>query len=784
MKKQALARQRKVEHFTQEGTKAHEQLEKEIDDSNHSEEWKKQWKQKLREETDAAIASSATTTQEQFNSQFQQFQNKLTSASANETSTELSRSYNRLRALVKSDPQPGKPVYLDALTLGQLNEHQNNINKTIREAKTLLADKKHLLNPLEVENLNHLLNEAQKDFTAIEKLRPLKKQQDATRQNLVHLDQFTSEVTKNKEDLNVASKRYSSLPAHFLGENEKRQIAAAFGQAEARLSLLDQKISQTKSSENLNPAQIKQLEQFKNKEIEDTHAQAQKQVDALYYPHIKKSLKSFLRDTVKEFPYTDKKCKNLSDPKNSPFNNENSMNALLNNFQDNYVSQNCSPSNEGNTVDLGNASDLEEPEPGKRQRPESFHMNFHALCLNGQKQIVPHSIALRGTDGKMISCDLNVARATMKTVYHAFNPLSEAPQVYIEKKHAGSLGLEQKDDSKPAVQKAQNAFDKNAFQIKGEADLEKDILKMGVYGKLEVDQAQYSDRLLQNAQTGVSYQNGLQKYGGINLNDRFNNIRASNFTKNKTLLNDPKLKKQCATQILRQVAKMTEAGIIHRDIKPANVLMDDSGNCRVMDFGSAVWTREDPAAKEKHVVLNGYNHTQEYLRWHSSKEEEYGKSDPKLSSQDAQFLKYEAFEKKVMEETQGKGILLHNGETPDQAILRVAKASGEDPTQFEKFVTPHNDHFQTGAVLALVLSGDRGQTALLMKKLRDPKINHENKNTVIEQWFKDHVGNQDKTTLEAAKAMLKTYESAPNVQLKKASIVLAPFKNAPTKTSK
>jgi hypothetical protein len=192
-----------------------------------------------------------------------------------------------------------------------------------------------------------------------------------------------------------------------------------------------------------------------------------------------------------------------------------------------------------------------------------------------------------------------------------------------------------------------------------------------------------------------------------------------------------------------------------------------------MDFGSAAWVEEDPQTKEKRVVLNGYNHTQEYLRWHSSKEEEYGKSNPKLSSQDPDFLKYEAFEKEMMEKTQGKGIHLQNGETPDQAILRVAQATQEgNKERFEKFVSPHNDHFQTGAVLALILSGNRGQTTLLMKKVRDPSLTDTQKNAAIESWFTQHVKGQDPTTLEAAKTMLKTYEHAPASQLIKASKLL------------
>jgi serine/threonine protein kinase len=50
-------------------------------------------------------------------------------------------------------------------------------------------------------------------------------------------------------------------------------------------------------------------------------------------------------------------------------------------------------------------------------------------------------------------------------------------------------------------------------------------------------------------------------------------------------------------QICEGLKAAHKAGIIHRDIKPANIIIDESGRCRILDFGLAAVQSEERLTK-------------------------------------------------------------------------------------------------------------------------------------------------------------------------------------------
>ncbi|MFH1089049.1 MAG: serine/threonine-protein kinase [Candidatus Uhrbacteria bacterium] len=71
----------------------------------------------------------------------------------------------------------------------------------------------------------------------------------------------------------------------------------------------------------------------------------------------------------------------------------------------------------------------------------------------------------------------------------------------------------------------------------------------------------------------------------------------------------PTVAVKLALQVLEALAVIHEQGIIHRDIKPSNILLTETGEAKLIDFGAAHVTApdyDDPALREGIVGTYGY----------------------------------------------------------------------------------------------------------------------------------------------------------------------------------
>ncbi|MFZ9594552.1 MAG: protein kinase domain-containing protein [Bdellovibrionia bacterium] len=564
-----------------------------------------------------------------------------------------------------------------------------------------LVDAEKIVLDLKEKNQDLVLDEGEmKDLRGLiqlmDKVIPLKKELENRKRQIVLLSGQAS----------IAQEHFRSISNNPSYKTEHDQLKKGFSDLSTAqnevLQMLDQLKVQSRDL-NVDPSTFDNKKLEVEKKLKQFLSQVEslaKQIEDLQLGRFEGGFKEFIFGKVAQTPYVfrgNSACKGvISDlaglaDAGKKLNRESSFSG----FSDEVSRVQCSITNQGSEFEInfqlkskvGNRSSVSD-------------LSASVFCFNYEKYIIPKTIKTNG-----VTCDLAIAHATMKDVYHVFG-LSDQSKVFLHKRNEGALALDHQNEvSGRSKRKMENEFTKNSWQLQAESSLEKRVFDQKLYGDLILKEPVYSEMI--NDKDQKSFQNGLQDFGGFSLQQRLDHLVSGNGTENKKLLNDMSRMKSCAQDLISQVEKMHDLGIFHRDIKPANILVDNRGRCRVIDFGSAVWVRPDENGK-RYLVFNGYNHTQEYLRWFDSKNDALGGS-PKLSSEDRDFKAYEEFERKVMEVTQGRGIEMKEGEAPIDAMVRFARENPRfelpslEVDQIKKFTGGENDRAQLGAVLSMLL---------------------------------------------------------------------------------
>lgn len=83
------------------------------------------------------------------------------------------------------------------------------------------------------------------------------------------------------------------------------------------------------------------------------------------------------------------------------------------------------------------------------------------------------------------------------------------------------------------------------------------------------------------------------------------------YIRERNMLMDPEEATDMALKVCEALDEMHKAGVIHRDISPDNIHIDEAGNVKVIDFGSARLSKED--VEEKMIMIKpGYAPPEQY----------------------------------------------------------------------------------------------------------------------------------------------------------------------------
>ncbi len=404
-------------------------------------------------------------------------------------------------------------------------------------------------------------------------------------------------------------------------------------------------------------------------------------IESMQFKKTAPKLKAFMENALFNYPYDIQEfCKGARLSSSGP--NKSAVDSILKQLEN---------ENQSNTMKLKNYKCIDSVDGQLSNKftytsatPTIIKLSVQAYCENGVKYFVPTSYINAGRECRMVVG----SPATTKELYQAFDFKNHEKKILEQYKADDNqrLGSNQFKRKLPTQKRAESDLKSEVVNVFRRLAATNPLIQKFIQDKkkdskinpnLGIDLQKAFD--LESAPKGY---NGLKQYG--------------------KLLGNPEVKEKCGRQLVTQMDALHSAGIIHRDIKLENVMIDDSGNCLIIDFGSAIWKKANASdPKKATLILPGYNHTQNNLGWFDSENDVYLTSpysrSLRVSANDPEFNAYYDYEQEHMKV--GNELKIDK----NQAIESAMHVLGIKDVK--KFTGIQNDYFQMGIVLSKLLAG-------------------------------------------------------------------------------